>query len=491
MGGPRINRKQKLNIVKVPGNYNYEFRVPNWHDMPILYLELLENKDKVRPEQRNIDYEPNGCNMTNFPNFTQAKNSAQAETKYDIEHYESMQYGNNFSYPIQQQAQSIVNIPTPIPTSQMLTNITIHNDERPIVQEEFKYSQQQSQQPQQNYNQPIHNTMVGGIVSLSSALSNNPPPSTQPQNFPQQSQTVKPVEEINITNNIFLDEDMSKQQDYSKPKEEDPDIMNILRGDQDTNQNTNILTNPMLSHQPYLQQQPQQLQQSQQPQKLYPSLSEINNNLGLRQGGSQDFTFPNRNDEKSSQRKRELLFKFKILKKHYSDANIPEYNEFSDLITMEREYESLVKQLRIESNVENYKKYLIVGFGLIEFVLKRFLSFTDIDGFTQQQLLSMNQYEKILVEIGEKHQIEPSKQWSPELRLIGMIAMNAVIFIGTKYLFKAGSSSDILNIISGKPSMNEPKPPSHTTKQNISTNNTVNVSSKKMKGPSMDDIDSL
>ena len=98
----------------------------------------------------------------------------------------------------------------------------------------------------------------------------------------------------------------------------------------------------------------------------------------------------------------------------------------------------------------------------------------DINYLIEKNQLNVNNcYGKIcLVEIGEKHQIEPSKQWSPELRLIGMIAMNAVIFIGTKYLFKAGSSSDILNIISGKPSMNEPKPTTQTSKQNTSTNNT-------------------
>jgi hypothetical protein len=203
----------------------------------------------------------------------------------------------------------------------------------------------------------------------------------------------------------------------------------------------------------------------------------------------------NKNDEKEIQRKRELLFKFKTLKRHYSDANIPEFTEYSDLQTMEREYDSIVRQLRIDSNVENYKKYLIVGFGLVEFVLSKFLKFADIEGFTQQQLLGMNQYEKLLLEIGEKHQVEPSKQWSPELRLVGIIAMNAVIFVGTKMLFKGASGGDIWKMISTPPSTNKQTPSSTNNsappKTNPSTtSNNSSGGSKKMRGPDLD-LDNL
>jgi hypothetical protein len=493
MGGHRTKR-QKLNVVKVPGNYNFEFRAPNWADMPILYLELLENKAKVKPEYRNIDYEPSGYDMNSFPNFAQARISAVEETRRDIENNE--EYNPNSvlpsiqSYnpqpiqqhipppvqPVQHYQQQVQNMYTPprvnTPKVQTPSKFIIHQDEQSLSS--------------------IYNA---GTVSLSAALSNNPPPPVIHPPQPQQSQQPQQstiVSNDNSLNDHYYDEECSKS---VKESSEDNSILNILRGE-----NSNVeekspyeismssipQVNYIYPPSPKTQQIPQTHQTQQTQQKLYPSLSEINS--GQTRPGNRDLTFLNKNDEKDLQRKRELLFKFKTLKRHYTDANVPEFTEYSDLQTMEREYDTLVRQLRIDSNVENYKKYLIVGFGLVEFVLSKFLKFTDIEGFTQQQLLGMNQYEKILLEIGEKHQIEPSKQWSPELRLVGIVAMNAVIFVGTKMLFKSASGGDILNMISSPaPKATTTAPPK--TQSSASTSN-QQTNNKKMKGPDMD-LDNL
>ena len=456
MGGPRLKR-QKLNVVKVDGNYNFEFRSPNFDDMPILYLELLENKAKVKAELRNIDYEPAGFDMNKFPNFEQAKYTASEETKRDISENDSnIQIIQN--YPISNKPQIL----TP-------KKFIIHSDEHHILQENFTNS----------------------TVSLSAALSNNPPqpiiqPSKTPVNnsFQPSNSSFQPTNNsfqptnnsfqpsnnsFQPTNNSFQSSNNSFQHETNDTKKsgEDDMILNILRGD-----GSDTVKEDKQTYSPVKQQ-----------QKAYPSLSEIN--AGIAKPGNRDLTFSNKIDEKDTQRKRFLLLKFKTLKRHYVDITIPEFTEFSDLQTMEKEYDMLVTQLRLDANVENYKKYLIVGFGLVEFVLSKFLKFAEIEGFTQQQLLGMNQYEKILLEIGEKHQVDISKQWSPEIRLIGIIAMNSVIFIGTKLLFKSVSGSDVLNMISppGGKAQEKPKPKE-------STQGTAQPSSKKMKGPdlNLDDL---
>ena len=479
MGGHRLKR-QKLNVVKVDGNYNFEFRSPNFDDMPILYLELLENKAKVKAELRNIDYEPAGFDMNKFPNFEQAKYTASEETKRDISENDSnIQIIQN--YPISNKPQIL----TP-------KKIIIHSDEHHILQENFTNS----------------------TVSLSAALSNNPPqPIIQPSKTPVNSSSNNSFQQSNNSssnnsfqpsnnsfqpsnnsssnnsfqpsnnsfqpsnnsfqpsNNSFQPSNNSFETNDTKKSGEDDMILNILRGDgSDT---VKEVSYDKQTYSPVKQQ-----------QKAYPSLSEIN--AGVAKPGNRDLTFSNKIDEKDTQRKRFLLLKFKTLKRHYVDITIPEFTEFSDLQTMEKEYDMLVTQLRLDANVENYKKYLIVGFGLVEFVLSKFLKFAEIEGFTQQQLLGMNQYEKILLEIGEKHQVDISKQWSPEIRLIGIIAMNAVIFIGTKLLFKSVSGSDVLNMIS---------PPGVKTQENPKSKESTHgdqsqSASKKMKGPdlNLDDL---
>ena len=75
---------------------------------------------------------------------------------------------------------------------------------------------------------------------------------------------------------------------------------------------------------------------------------------------------------------------------------------------MEAVYNDTVQMLTIDSNVETYKSYLLGGFMLTEFVFGRFLNF-DMSGFAQQLNLQMNQYNKLLIELGEKTYV-PKKQ---------------------------------------------------------------------------------
>lgn len=407
-------KRVKLNVVKVNGDYNFEFRKPNWADMPLLYLELLENKAKVKPEMRHIDYEPSGFDISSLPNVSQLKTNFIEDTRREIENNGDQQStSSSSSFPV---FEIIPKAVTPIQSDPILSQ-----EVQPLIQ----------------------------FIPESSS-----------HNIPLLHSSSSSTEEV-PSSSIMLD---------GSPPEDDP-ILSILRGEKEEMSSTsNVL--PSLPT-------PTRVKQD----IPFPTLSQINTGIA-KPNGHKDLTAINRNDEKELQQKRELLFKFKTLRRHYADVSIPDFTEYSDLQTMQREYDMLVRQLRVDNNVETYKKYLIVGFGLVEFVLSKFLKFGEIEGFTQQQMFGMNQYEKILVELGEKHQVEPSKQWSPELRLIGIIAMNAVIFVGTKMLFKAGSSSDILSMISNPPTTTTSKP-----KQSSSTQSST--SSSTMRGPDMSDLDQL
>ena len=51
---------KKLNVIKIPNNDIQEDIIEkNFPRMPRMYLELLENKDKIKPELLNKDYDPN------------------------------------------------------------------------------------------------------------------------------------------------------------------------------------------------------------------------------------------------------------------------------------------------------------------------------------------------------------------------------------------------------------------------------------------------
>ena len=173
--------------------------------------------------------------------------------------------------------------------------------------------------------------------------------------------------------------------------------------------------------------------------------------------------------------KREILFKFELLKKSYKNVpiDIPEFTMHSDYTNMKRVYENTVRRVSLDANVESYKTYLIGGFMVMEFVLGHWLKFV-MQGFTQQQILNMSSYDRLLIELGEKNYVPQGSEWPVELRLMFMIIINAGVFIVSKLIMKRTGT----NFMSMMNSMND-------------FHKTTNHSQKrKMRGPDID-VDSI
>jgi hypothetical protein len=185
-----------------------------------------------------------------------------------------------------------------------------------------------------------------------------------------------------------------------------------------------------------------------------PTLAELQANGAYHQTGDKlrdinrvDFT-----EQEAEDKKRELIFKFDLLRKAYPSAIIPDFTLHSDLNSMQSSYDDCVRRLSLDSSVDNYKKYLVYGFMLVEFVFGKFLGF-DMKGFTQQQILSMNSYEKLLIELGEKSYVPEGSNWPVELRLLFLIVMNAAFFIIGKIIM-AKTGANLMGMINGLSGLN-------------------------------------
>lgn len=182
-----------------------------------------------------------------------------------------------------------------------------------------------------------------------------------------------------------------------------------------------------------------------------------------------DLSQPNVVEQNEEDLKRELLFKFEILKKQYPQIDLPEFTIHSDLHTMQKTYETMLKRVTLETNVDSYKTYLIGGFMLVEFVLSNWFKL-DMSGFTQQQMVSMNSYERLLIELGEKSYVPVNSQWPVEVRLLFMILINAGFFVVTKMLMKK-TGANLLNMMNSSPQVH-----------NASVDN---MKKRKMRGPDL------
>lgn len=183
------------------------------------------------------------------------------------------------------------------------------------------------------------------------------------------------------------------------------------------------------------------------PVHMPPSLAELEaRGVYQKQAELRDINRPmNMSEREEDDAKRELLFKFDLLRKSYRDAEIPEFNIHTDYNTMLKTYDSMVRSLSLDNSVDNYKKYLIGMFVLVEIGLGSWFKL-DMQGFTQQQIISMGSYEKLLIELGEKSYTPTGSKWPVEVRLLGLVIINAGFFLITKMVMNK-SGPNILNMV--------------------------------------------
>lgn len=157
-------------------------------------------------------------------------------------------------------------------------------------------------------------------------------------------------------------------------------------------------------------------------------------------------------EEREAAEKEEYIWRWRILRKQYPSRDIPDWNEHSDLGMMKTSYNRTLKELYLEDNVESYRTYLIGGFIAMEFVCTQFLGI-DLGGFTVQQTRMMHKYERLLIELGERPYSKWSSNFPVEIRLLGLIVIQAGIFFLAKIVSsKFGSSvGELFNGITGQP----------------------------------------
>ena len=366
---------KRFKIERVPLTYHPTDHQPVFPSFPVLYLELIENKEKVYPTLKDKPHDP-----VFIP---------------QVHPYVPLDENKEFFSNPEKDVRAKLN--------ERMRNKSDHSrtDDRKSNKERMLETERD----------------INRSKELSAARQ-----SEQPVYQQSYDQTYQPPDQYVPQVPLPPDPPIPPMQDSSDPTEFS--IRSMLGG-----------TQPLPNSSP-----PSQVPQP--PQNLPPTLSEINSQSN---GPVKNMAYTNMEEE--SKRKRELLFRFDILKRSYKEAHIPEFTEYTDLVTMERVYEDTVRKVGLESKVEGYKKFLTMGFFGVEFLFTNFLK-VDMSGFAKQQMSSMGTYERLLVELGEKAMIEKSKsQWPIEVRLLFTIVMNAVIFLLMKNVMSGGMNNMMGSVV--------------------------------------------
>jgi hypothetical protein len=206
-------------------------------------------------------------------------------------------------------------------------------------------------------------------------------------------------------------------------------------------------------------------------------------------------------EERLIKEREEYLWRFRILKKKYGrnlSVQIPEWNEFSDLSMMKTSYERTIRELYLDDTVETYRTYLVGSWIVMEYVCTEYMNI-DLGGFAVQQINMMYKYDSLLIELGEKSCERWTTNLPVEIRLIGMIMLQAAMFyLGKIITDRMGQGAgELFRGVTGQP----PAPQNSTNAESTNTESTTNFSSGvkdntgkkpagKMRGPkiSADDI---
>ena len=244
------------------------------------------------------------------------------------------------------------------------------------------------------------------------------------------------------TNTVEIEEvnDNKKDEDCEQKVEEEEDV--VLAADNDAQETD---------------QQPEKPAETEPP-----TLDEIQAKNPNEQILKKEYRYPQTENDDAVKRRNEVYFQYQVLKRMHPSAPIPEFTMYSDPELMAQKYEMIAKKLSLDSSVENWKRYMIIFVMGLEVVLGK-MSF-DVEGFAQQQLIQMNTYDSLLVEMAEKSYTPNGKsKWPVEIRLLMMLTVNMAMFIVCRMIQKRtgtnllGSINQQLNTGGGERLMRGPQ----------------------------------
>jgi hypothetical protein len=150
--------------------------------------------------------------------------------------------------------------------------------------------------------------------------------------------------------------------------------------------------------------------------------------------------------EEKDKAKMMFISKFDTIKMNYPNWKIMDIPPDYSLDQIHDLYENYIKQISISMNSNQWKVYIVIMFLVIEIFGIKVLGL-DFRGYTKSQMRNIKQFDRLLIELGEKYYTQKSFNWPIEVKLIITAGFNAFIFIIAKYLSKYVGNDSIADTI--------------------------------------------
>ena len=452
---PRVSVRAPLEVIMVPLSRKRKINPASFAPMPRLYLELLENKEKIKKECTSDEFIPKYDDIT-FDDDGDEKVVPSSSLKPSFKPSQKASTLEKFS--VKKRNEGLAS-----KESSRKDSVRTSSDKESSDKES---SDKESSDKESSDKESSRKELTRSSSKESSSKESSSKENRSSSNNSKNSGS-------NNDDENFDDLDLSLDDDITGNKEVDP-LSAFLRKSRSIGSRDNEISDE--KKRSYERQKEAMLQNE--SKVVPPSLQDLEDGGAFETGGIKNMSRVSKREQDSEAKLRELLFKFKLLKQGNPTEDIPNFTINSDPEFVAKTYDEVLRNLSLTDNVNKYKKYLMFGFMGVEALAGNILGF-DMKGFTKQQIVEMSSYEKLIIELGEKNYV-PQSKWPVELRLLGMIIMNAAFFIAGKMALRA-TGTDVLSSMSNAASAG------------VTASNIQQRKKQRMSGPSinLDDIPGL
>lgn len=140
------------------------------------------------------------------------------------------------------------------------------------------------------------------------------------------------------------------------------------------------------------------------------------------------------------EKKREIIFKFKMLKQTYAKDNVQVPSMEMSLSEMERTYKEFVTTKASMQKLKSHQTWLKWGLVGLETALVSKGGVSSARGMTAAHMKEIDSYNELLLELGEYSLMPDTKEWPVYAKLPFILAYNSSAFLAMNWASGGGST---------------------------------------------------